>query len=137
MFPANNRFDKDVFRLRLQSTSSRRLDRDKYVRPSLTSSRRLGQEQYICLSYTSSRGLPRVFKTSSGVFKVFSRRLQGVFKVYCLDVFKKFLKHLQDVLQRYLQDVFKTHYQVELRNIQHVSETFFSKDGYLLRDLPR
>ena len=38
MFPANNRFDKDVFRLRLQSTSSRRLDQDKYVRPSLTSS---------------------------------------------------------------------------------------------------
>ena len=78
---------EDVFCLRLQKTSSRRLDQDEYVRLSLTSSedvfktssRRLGQDQYIRLGYTSSRRLQDVFKTSSrplqGVFKTSSRRL--------------------------------------------------------------
>ena len=85
---------KDVFRLRLQKTSSRRLDQDEYVCLSLTSSedvfktssRRLGQDQYIRLGYTSSRRLQDVFKTSS-------RRLA-----------KRSSRHLQDVLK----NVFKT-----------------------------
>ena len=90
--PANNRLHEDVFRLRLQKTSSRRLDQDEYVRLILTSSedvfktysRRLGQDQYICLAI----------------------RLQ--------DVFKTFSRRLQDVLQRYLHNVFKTYHQVKL-----------------------
>ena len=82
--PANIRLDEDVLiktnmfalALRLQKTSSRRLDQDEYVRLSLTSSedvfktssRRLGQDQYIRLGHASSR---RLCNTSS-------RRLQGV-----------------------------------------------------------
>ena len=97
-FPANIRLNEDVFRLRLQKTSSRRLDQDEYVHLSLmssedvfkTSSRRLGQDQYIRLGYTSSRRLQDVFKTSS-------RRLA-----------KTSSRHLQDVLLRRFQEVFKT-----------------------------
>ena len=88
----NIRLDEDVFRLRLQKTSSRRLDQDEYVRLSLTSSelvlmtssRRLGQDQYICLGHMFSRRFEDVLKRSSrplqGVFKTFWRRLQDVFK---------------------------------------------------------
>ena len=72
-----------VFRLRLQKTSSRRLDEDEYILINhtssedvfKTSSRRLGQDQYIRLGYTSSRRLQDVFKTSS-------RHLQDVLKTY-------------------------------------------------------
>ena len=88
----NIRLDEDVFRLRHQKTSSRRLDQDEYVRLSLTSSelvlktswRRLGQDQYICLGHMFSRSFEDVLKRSSrplqGVFKTFWRRLQDIFK---------------------------------------------------------
>ena len=84
---------EDVFRLRLQKTSSRRLQ--DVLR---TSSRHLQD-----VLKTSSRRLQNVFKTSSrrlqDVFKTFWRRLQ--------DVFEMSSRHLQDFPQRYLQDVFK------------------------------
>ena len=94
--PANIRLDEDVFRLRLQKTSSGRLQEVLIktnmfalaLRLQKTSSRRLGQDQYICLGHMSSRRLQDVFKTSS--------------------------RRLQDVLQRYLQDVFKEYHQVKL-----------------------
>ena len=82
---------EDVFRRRLQKTSSRRLDQDEYVRLSLTSSedvfktssRRLGQDQYIRLGHMSSRRLQDIFKTFlkllQGVFKTSSRRLAKIF----------------------------------------------------------
>ena len=79
--------------------------------------------------------LQDIFKTScQDVFKTSSKRLQ--------DVLKTSSRHFQDAMQRYLQDVFKTYYQTALvntswRSIQDVSETFFSKDGYPQRDLPR
>ena len=109
--PANNRLHEDVFRLRLQKTSSRRLDQDEYVRLILTSSedvfktssRRLGQDQYICLAIRLQ-----------DVFKTFSRRLQDFLNTSCQDVFKTFSRRLQDVLQRYLHNVFKTYHQVKL-----------------------
>ena len=78
---------EDVFRLRLQKTSSRRLDQDEYIRLShtssedvfKTSSRRLGQDQYIRLGYTYSRRLQDVFKTSSRrLAKISSRCFQDV-----------------------------------------------------------
>ena len=108
---------EDVFRLRLQKTSSRRLD----------------QDEYICLSHMSSEDvlietnifilvicLQDVFKTSwKNVFKTFSRRLQDVlktssrhlqdtFKTSWQDVFKTSSKCYQEILQKRLQDILKT-----------------------------
>ena len=86
-FSANIRLEKDVFRLLLQKTSSRRLW-DVLIKTNVfalrlrlqkTSLRRLDQDQYIRLGHASSR------------------RFQDVLQ-----------KRLQDVLLRYLQDVFKT-----------------------------
>ena len=132
-FPANIRLNEDVFRLRLQKTSSRRLDQDEYVRLSLTSSedvfktssRRLDQDEYVCLSLTSSED---VFKTSSRrlgqdqyirLGHTSSRRLQ--------DVFKTFWRRLQDIIKTSCKDVFKTYHQVNLflvTRFQDVFETF-------------
>ena len=93
-----------VFCLRLQTTSSRRLQGvliktnifALLIRLQKTSSRRLHQDQHIRLGHTSSRRLQDVFKTSS-------RRLA-----------KTSSRHLQDVLQGCLQDVLKTYHQVKL-----------------------
>ena len=111
---------EDVFRLRLQNTSSRRLDQDEYVRLSLTSSENvfktssgcLGQGQYIRLDYTFPRRLQDVYKTScQDVLKTFSRCRQDVLQ----KVFKTSSKRLQEVfktssrrLEKRLQDNFKT-----------------------------
>ena len=119
---------EDVFCLRLQKTSSRRLDQDEYVRLSLTSSedvfktssRRLGQDQYIRLGYTSSRRLQDVFKTSSrrlqDIFKTSSRRLQ--------DIFKTPSRRFEEVLLRCLQDAFKTCHQVMLFLLTSFQDVF-------------
>ena len=99
-FPAN---------IRLQKTSSGRLDQDEYVCLSLTSSedvfktssRRLGQDQYIRLGHTSSRRLQDVL----------SRRLQDVLKTSSRRLAKTYSRRFEDVFKtssRYLQDVFKT-----------------------------
>ena len=53
---------EDVFRLRLQKTSSRRLDQDEYVRPSLTSSQDVLVKTNI---FALAICLQDVFKTSS------------------------------------------------------------------------
>ena len=85
---------EDVFRFRLQKTSSRRLQK--------TSSRRLDQDKYIHLTNTSSED---VFKTSwsrpiysswSYVFKTSSKRLA-----------KTSSRHLENVLLKRFQDAFK------------------------------
>ena len=93
------------------------------IRLQKTSSRRLDQDQYIGLGHRSSRRLQDVFKTSSrhlqDVSKTSSRRLQ--------DILKMSSWHLQDVLQRCLQDVFETYYQVKLflvTQFQDVFETY-------------
>ena len=93
---------EDVFRLRLQKTSSRRLDQDEYIRLSLTSSEDFFKTSWSRPIYsfwpyvfkTSSRRLQDVFKTSSrrlqDVFKTSSRCLQDLFKTSCKNVFKTF-----------------------------------------------
>ena len=91
---------EDVFRFRLQKTSSRRLQ-DVLIKTNMsailirlqkTSSRRLDQDQYIRLGHTSSKPLQDVFKTSSrrlqDVLKTCSRCLQDIFKMSCKDVFR-------------------------------------------------
>ena len=105
-----------VFRLRLQKTSSRRLQ-DVLIKTNIfalvirfqdvfkTSSR--------CLAKTSSRRFKDVFNTSSRHLQdilASLRRLQNVFMTSA----KASLRYLQGVLQRCLQDVLKTYYQVKL-----------------------
>ena len=104
-FPGNIRLNEDVFSLRLQKTSWRRLDQDEYVRLSLTSSRRLQDVLPRCLQ--------EVFKTSSRrLAKTSSRHLQDVFKTYYQvkvflvtqfqDIFETYSKRFWDVLLRRL-----------------------------------
>ena len=131
---------EDVFRLRLQKMSSRRLDQDEYIRLSHSSSedvfkmssRRLDQDQYIRLGHTSLD----VFKTFWRCLQdVLQKRLQDIFKTSCQDLFKTSSKRLQDVSKnvfntssRRLQDVFKTssrHLQDVLRGcFQDVLKTY-------------
>ena len=100
-YPVNIRLDEDVFPLRLQKTSPRRLDQDEYIRLGLTSSRRL-QDVF-------KSSCKNVIKTSSRCLQVvLQKRLQDIFKTSCQDVLKTSLKRLQDVLLRCLQDIFKT-----------------------------
>ena len=85
-----------VFRRRLQDVFKRFWSRRIY-----------SPESKIFRSHTSSRRL-------QDVFKMFSRRLQDVFKTSCQDVFKTLSRRLQDVMKTYsrhlskrLQDIFK------------------------------
>ena len=119
-------------RLRLQKTSSRRLDQDEYVRLSLTSSRCLGQDQYLRLSHTSSRCLQEVFKTSCQ--DVCKNSSKDVLQKHLQDVLKTSSRRLQEVLQRYLQDVFKTYYQVKLFLLTRLWEAF---NTFLRRSFPK
>ena len=115
---------EDVFGLRLQKTSSRRLDQDEYIRLTHTSSEDVfktssSRSTYSSWSYvfqTSSRRPQDIFKTSSrcfeNVFKTSSRHLQDVFKTYYQvkvflvtqfqDVFETYSKRFWDVLLRRL-----------------------------------
>ena len=100
-FPANIRLNEDVFRLRLQKTSSRRLDQDEYVRLSLTSSEDV---------FKTSWSRP-IYSSWSYVFKTSSRRFQ--------EVFKRSSRYLQDVLLRRFQDFFK----MSSRRLQDILKT--------------
>ena len=91
---------EDVFGLRLQKTSSRRLDQDEYIRLTHTSSEDVfktssSRPTYSSWSYvlkTSSRRLQDVLKTSSrrlqDVLKTSSRRLQDIFKTFSRRIIK-------------------------------------------------
>ena len=114
-----------VIRLRLQKTSSRRLNKDVYFPISHTSSedgfktcsRCLDQDEYIRLGDTSSR---RLANTSwRGHQDVLQKRLQ--------DIFKTSSRRLRKVSSRHLEDVFKTYHQVKLlllTRLQDISETY-------------
>ena len=85
---------------------------------------------------TSSKCLQDIFKTSSKHPQVI---LKNVFKVL-----KTSSRYFQDLLHRYLQDAFKTYHQVKLFLLTRLWEAFdtflrwfFSKDGYLQRDMRR
>ena len=93
--PANIGLDEDVFKtnilallLRLQKTSSRRLDQDQYIR----------------LGHTSSRRLQDLLKTSSRHFaKMSSKRLQDLFKTSCKNVFNTSSKCLAKMSWRIIK----------------------------------
>ena len=105
-----------------------------FIRLQKTSSRRLDQDQYIRLDHISSRHLQDVFKRSSRRLQdLLQKRLQDIFKTSLRrfqDVFKTFSRPFQDVLQnvlktssRCLQDVFKT----RLKRLQDVFKTFWKR----------
>ena len=127
------------FRLRLQKTSSGRLDQGEYIclihtsseDVFKTSSRHLDQDHYIRLGYLSSRHLRDVFqkrlqdifKTSSScfedVFKASSRHLQDVLPRRLQDLFAKTsLRRLQDIFKMSCKDVFKTYHQLKLKGFE-------------------
>ena len=141
--PANIPLDEDVFRLRLRKTSSRSLQ-DVLIKANMFASALRVQK-------TSSRRLQDVLvKTNifvlairlQDVFKTFSRCLQDVLLKGLQDIFKTSSRRFEDVfktsskrLKDVLRNVFKTYHQVKLfllttslRSIQHVSETYFSKE---------
>ena len=103
--PANIRLDEDVFRLRLQKTSWRRLDHNRYVRLSLMSSEDVLVKTKI---FVLAIRLQDVFKT-------FSRRLQDVLK----NIFKTSSRRLQDVFKTSLRRLPK----MSSRRFQHVSSS--------------
>ena len=71
---------EDVFRLRLQKMSSRRLDQGEYIRLSHTSSEDV---------FKTSWSRP-IYSSWSYVFKVSSRSFQDIFQTSCKNAFKTF-----------------------------------------------
>ena len=114
---------EDGFSVRLQKTSSRRLDQDEYIHLSHSSSEDVFKTSWSRPIYSS---WSYVFKTSSRrLAKTSSRHLEDVFKTFSFSF--SFWRRLQDVLQRCLQDLFKTYHWVNLfllTRFQDVFETF-------------
>ena len=109
-FPANICLNEDVLRLRLQKTSSRRLQ-DEYARLNLTSSEDVLVKANIFVLVIR---LQDDFKTFPRCLaKTSSRRLA-----------KTYSRRFKDVLQRYFQDVFKTYHQVKLFLLTCLREVF-------------
>ena len=110
---------EDVFRLRLQKTSSRRLHQDEYICLTRTSSEMSSR----CLQEVLIRTNILVLVIHlQDVFKTFSRRSQDDLKTSCQDVFKRFWRRLQDIFKtssKPLQEVFKTFW----RRLQDVFKT--------------
>ena len=131
--PANIRLDEDGLKTSFLFAFRRRLE-DVLIKTNMFA-------LALRLQKTSSRRLQDVLvKTSIFLLAI---RLQ--------DVFKMFSRRLQDVLQKRLPDIFKASSRrfedvsssltvlvnTSFGSIQHASETFFSKDDYLQRDMPR
>ena len=104
---------EEVFCLRLQKTSSRRLDKDQYVRLSLTFS-----EDVFKVSWSRP-----IYSSWSYVFKTFSRRLQEVLQKHLQDIFKTSSKRPQDIFKKSCQNVFKTSWKRSSRHLQDVLKT--------------
>ena len=104
---------EEVFCLRLQKTSSRRLDKDQYVRLSLTFS-----EDVFKVSWSRP-----IYSSWSYVFKTFSRRLQEVLHKHLQDIFKTSSKRPQDIFKKSCQNVFKTSWKRSSRHLQDVLKT--------------
>ena len=129
MTPANIRLDEDVFRLRVQKTSSRRLQ-DVLIKTNIFPILiRLQKTSWSRPIYSSCS---YVFKTSSRrLQEVLPRCLQNVFKTSSRRLAKTSSRHLQDAFDtfwRSLQDVFKTSSRrlakVSSRRFQDVSSSY-------------
>ena len=140
----------DVFRFRLQKTSSRRLQ-DLLIKTNNIFAWDIHFQKTVQNVLIKTNifvlviRLQDVFKKScKDIFKMFLRCLQDIFKTSCQDVFKTSSKHLQDILQKRLQDIFKTScknvFKTFSRSIikfiityQHISEKHY-KDVYPQKD---
>ena len=130
--PANIRLNEDVFKTSFIFVFRRRLQ-DVLIKTNLlallirlqkTSSRRLDQDQYIRLDHTSSRRFQDVLqKLLKGIFKTSSRRFKKVFMTSS--------RHLQDVLQRCAQDTFKMYHQVILLFLTYFQDVSITYSQYL------
>ena len=140
-YPANIRLDEEVlktsfafvFRRRLQDVLIKTNIFTILIRLQKTSSRRLDQDQYIRLGHMSSRRLQDVFRRLA---KISSKHLQDVLEKRLQDIFKTSSRHLQDVLQRCLQGAFRTYYQVTpflLISFQDVFKTYSQRFWGLLQ----
>ena len=132
------KFPQNVFVLTLQFSCMVVLTQQTFVLRK-TSWRRLDQDEYVRLSLRSSEEV--LVKTNISVLAI---RLQDVFKTSSRHLQDVLPRHLQDVLQWYLQDIFKKYHQIKLFLLTRLWEAFntflrgfFSKDGYLQRDMPR
>ena len=100
---------EEIFCLKLQKTSSRRLDHDEYIHLNHTTSedvfkmswRRLDEDQYICLGHTSSKRLEDIFKTCS-------RGFQDIFKMSCQEFLKTSSRRLAKMSSINLQEILTT-----------------------------
>ena len=112
-YPANIRLDEEVlktsfafvFRRRLQDVLIKTNIFTILIRLQKTSSRRLDQDQYIRLGHMSSRRLQDVFRRLA---KISSKHLQDVLEKRLQDIFKTSSRRLANASSRHLQDVFKT-----------------------------
>ena len=119
---------EDVFCLRLQKMSSRRLqdvlNQDKNIFVTHTASEEVCGPNN-CLSHTSSRRLQDVFKTSSRrLAKTSSKRLQDVLQKCLQDIFNASSRRFQDVLKTYsrrFEDISKT----SSRRLEKISSRCF------------
>ena len=136
------------FRLRLQKTSSRRLQNvliktnifALVIRLRKTSSRRLQDILIKTNIFVLVIRLRDVFKTFlarlQDVLETSSKRLQDIFKTSCKDVFKTSSRRLAKMSSRHLQDVFKTYHLVKLfllTRLQNVIETYSARFWDVLR----
>ena len=127
---------EDVFALRLQKTSSRRLDQDEHIRLTHTSSEdvliktnifvlviRL-QDVFKRLQDVFKMSCKNVFKTSSRrLAKTSWRRFQSVFKTSCKSVFKTFSRRFENVFKVSLRR-FCEYHEVELLLLKHFQDIF-------------
>ena len=130
--PASIHLNEDVFKTSFIFAFRRRLQ-DVLIKTNLlallirlqkTSSRRLDQDQYIRLDHTSSRRFQDVLqKLLKGIFKTSSRRFKKVFMTSS--------RHLQDVLQRCAQDTFKMYHQVILLFLTYFQDVSITYSQYL------
>ena len=136
-YPANIRLDEDVlkssfafvFRRRLQDVLIKTNIFTILIRLQKTSSRRLDQDQYIRLGHMSSRLLQDVFKTSSRRLQdVLEKRLQDILPRRLQNIFKTSSRRIGNTSSRHLQDVFKTScqyvFKTSSRHLQDAFETF-------------
>ena len=110
---------KDVFRLCLQKTSSKRIQ-DILIKTNIFA-------LVIPFQKMSSRPLRDILLNNTNIF-VLAIRLQGVFKTFSRriqDVFKTSSRRLSKTSSSHLQDVFKTFFNTSSRRVAKISSRCF------------
>ena len=132
---------EDVFRLRVQETSSRRLQNVlvKTIMFALVILFRKCLQDYLTNIFVLIMRLQDILqKHLQDIFKTSWRHFEDVFKMSCKDVFKTRSRRFQDVFKmyHYLKLFLLPPFHTSSRHIQRVFETYW-EDDYLQKDLPR